>query len=78
MQGLSTIGWQDLYDDQAVRTTGVSIVPLGQHHDVKLRNSIAADFVVGYHPALYIQLVVYGFDLLGQERPANSHAFQYA
>jgi hypothetical protein len=33
---------------------------------------------VGYHPALYIQLVVYRFDLLGQERPANSHASQYA
>ena len=78
MQGLSAIGRRDLYDDQAIRSAGVSIVPLGQHHDVKLRYSIAADSEVGYHPALYIELVVYRFDLLGQERPANSHASQYA
>src|ERR1039458_2745584 len=75
MQGFSTVGWRDLYDNQAICTASV---PLRQHHDVELRYSVAADFVIGYHTALYIQLVVYRFDLLGQERPAYPHASQYA
>lgn len=66
MQGFSTIRRQNLYDNQAICTAGVS---LRQHHDVKLRYSVAADFVVGYHTALYVQLVVERCGLLGQGMP---------
>ena len=70
MQRFSTVGWRDLYDNQAIGTAAAFGVSLRQHHDVKLRYSVAADFVVGDHTAGYIQLVVYRIDLLGQERPA--------
>lgn len=78
MKGFSTLGWRDLYDDQAICTGAAFGVSLRQHHDVKLRYSVRADFVVGDHAAGYIQLVVYRIDLLGQERPAYPHASQYA
>ena len=73
MKGFFTVGRDDLYNDQAICTAGVS-VSLCQYHDVELRYSIGADSEVGYHPALYIELVIYCFDLLGQERPAYPHA----
>ena len=56
MQGFTTVGWRDLYNNQAICTAGV-VVRLRQHHDVKLRYSVGADVVLGYHTALYVQLV---------------------
>jgi hypothetical protein len=45
MQRFSTLGRRDLNDNQAICTAGVSLC---QHHDVKLRYSVAVDFVLGY------------------------------
>src|ERR1700761_2202046 len=74
MQRFSTLGRRDLDDNQAICTAGVSLC---QHHDVKLRYSVAVDFVLGYDPPLYLQLVSDRCGLLGQECPAYSHAPQY-
>src|ERR1700730_8733415 len=74
MQRFSTLGRRDLDDNQAICTAGVSLC---QHHDVKLRYSVAVDFVLGYDTPLYLQLVSDRCGLLGQERPAYSHAPQY-
>ncbi len=73
-QRFSTSGGGDLDDNQAICTAGVSLC---QHHDVKLRYSVAVDFVLGYDPPLYLQLVSDRCGLLGQERPGYSHAPQY-
>jgi|GEM_PF-4371046 len=51
MQGFCPVGWRDLYDKQTICT---AVVPLGQHHYVKLRYSIPANFVLGDNTAPYI------------------------
>ena len=54
MQGFRTVGWRDLYDNQAISTAAAPGVSLRQHHDVKLCYSVGSDFVVGDHAAGYI------------------------